>query len=192
METTKFYYSYNDEFNAFSGKFPAIKNPRRENEYLLPYKATFKEPPEVSGNEITVWEDDHWNIVSDFRGKTQINIESREVSKIDYIGAIKQGFQLVTDEMALDINRNPDKYKIIDNQLVNISDTEEYREILQAKEVQRRIETIKKELEELDTKRIRAVCEPSIKDETTGETWLDYYNNQASILREELQTIQGN
>jgi len=189
---TKFYYSYNDEFNAFIGSFPAIKNPRRENEYLLPYKATFIEPPEISENEITVWEDDHWNIVSDFRGKTQINIESREVSKIDYIGSIKQGFQLVTDETAQDIQRNPDKYKIIDNQLVNISDTEEYREILQAKEVQRRISEIKAELSDLDTKRIRAVCEPSIKDEAAGETWLDYYNNQASILREELQTLQGN
>ena len=188
----KYYYSYNSEFNAFIGSFPAIKNPRRENEYLLPYKATFIEPPEVNENEITVWEDDHWNIVSDFRGKTQINIESREVSKIDYIGSIKQGFQLVTDETAIDIQNNPDKYKIIDDELVDISDTQEYREILQAKEIERRISEIKAELSELDTKRIRAVCEPSIKDETTGETWLDYYNNQASILREELQTIQGN
>ena len=188
----KYYYSYNSEFNAFIGSFPAIKNPRRENEYLLPYKATFIEPPEVNENEITVWEDDHWNIVSDFRGKTQINIESREVSKIDYIGSIKQGFQLVTDETAIDIQNNPDKYKIIDDELVDISDTQEYREILQAKEIERRISEIKAELSELDTKRIRAVCEPSIKDETTGETWLDYYNNQASILREELQFIQGN
>lgn len=42
---------------------------------------------------------------------------------------------------------------------------------------------------ELDSKRIRAICEPSIKDELTGETWLDYYNNQVAVLREELKNL---
>ena len=42
---------------------------------------------------------------------------------------------------------------------------------------------------ELDSKRIRAICEPSIKDETTGETWLDYYNSQVKVLREELKNL---
>lgn len=187
--TTKYYYSYNSEFNAFTGKFPAMKNPRRENEYLLPVLATFKKPPNANENEIAVWQDDDWQIVSDFRGQTQINITSREVSKIDYIGELKPGFQKVSEDTALDIQNNPEKYKIIDNQLVDISDTEEYAQYLHEKEIKIRKEEIKKELAELDTKRIRAVCEPSIKDETTGETWLDYYNNQASILRDELQNL---
>lgn len=63
---------------------------------------------------------------------------------------------------------------------------------------------IKAELNELDTKRIRAMCEPSVYDgngsvatgvssgngtdvgESVIKTWLDYYNNQAQALREEL------
>lgn len=50
-----------------------------------------------------------------------------------------------------------------------------------------RIEKIKQELEALDKKRIRAIAEPSLKDENV--TWLEYYNSQISQLREELAKI---
>lgn len=43
------------------------------------------------------------------------------------------------------------------------------------------------ELEELDKKRIRAIAEPSMKDEE--QTWLEYYNLQISGLRNELAKI---
>lgn len=43
------------------------------------------------------------------------------------------------------------------------------------------------ELEELDKKRIRAMAEPSMKDEE--QTWLEYYNLQISGLRNELAEI---
>lgn len=43
------------------------------------------------------------------------------------------------------------------------------------------------ELEELDKKRIRAIAEPSMKDEE--QTWLEYYNLQISGLRNELAEI---
>ena len=46
------------------------------------------------------------------------------------------------------------------------------------------------ELAELDNKRIRAVCEPSIKDKNTGKTWLDYYNSQIRILRGQIQELK--
>ena len=39
-------------------------------------------------------------------------------------------------------------------------------------------------------KRIRAICEPEIKDEETGETWLDYYNSQILSLREQIQQLK--
>lgn len=186
---TKFYYSYNAEGNAFAGKYPALKNPRRQTEYLLPAMATFKEPPITKDNEVAIWNGNDWEIESDFRGQTQINIETREVSKIDYIGDVKSGFQKVTEEIANDILQFPDKYKQIDNQLVDISGTEEYRQFLHEKEIAERKSQIESELLELDSKRIRAICEPSIKDESTGETWLDYYNNQVAVLREELKNL---
>ena len=186
---TKFYYSYNAEGNAFVGKYPALKNPRRQTEYLLPAMATFKEPPTTKENEVAIWNGNDWEIESDFRGQTQINIETREVSKIDYIGDVKSGFQKLTEEIANDILQFPDKYKQIDNQLVDISGTEEYRQYLHEKEIAERKSQIESELLELDSKRIRAICEPSIKDESTGETWLDYYNNQVAVLREELKNL---
>ena len=43
------------------------------------------------------------------------------------------------------------------------------------------------ELEELDKKRIRAIAEPSMKDEE--QTWLEYYNLQISGLRNDLAEI---
>ena len=189
---TKYYYSYNTEMNAYSCKYPALKNPRRQNEYLLPSMATFKEPPKTEENEVAIWNGSDWIIEPDFRGETQINIETRESSIIDYVGEVKSGFQKVSEELAHDILINPDKYKVIDNRYVDISDTEEYALYIKKKELEIRKNEIEKELLELDSKRMRAICEPSIKDETTGETWLDYYNSEVEKLRNELKDLNGN
>ena len=47
------------------------------------------------------------------------------------------------------------------------------------------------ENEKIDKQKIRAITETEIKDETTGETWLDYYNNKAKGLREELHELES-
>lgn len=185
----KYYYSFNSEGNSYVGKYPALKNPRRQTEYLLPAMATFKEPPITKEDEVAVWNGNDWRIASDFRGQTQINIETRDISKIDYIGSVKSGFQKITEEIANDILQFPDKYKQIDNQLVDISGTEEYRQYLHEEEIAERKSQIESELIELDSKRIRAICEPTVKDEDTGETWLDYYNSQVLLLRNELREL---
>ncbi len=52
-----------------------------------------------------------------------------------------------------------------------------------------RLKEIQDELDELDKKRIRALAEPSLKDEDT--TWLEYYNSQISELRTEYNSISG-
>ena len=51
-------------------------------------------------------------------------------------------------------------------------------------EAERRMREIKTELDALDKKRIRAMCEPS--EYTKGVSWLEYYNNQERELRAEL------
>ena len=60
---------------------------------------------------------------------------------------------------------------------------------MKLKEIEIRKSEITQELLELDSKRIRAICEPSVKDETTGETWLDYYNSEVERLRTELKEL---
>ena len=52
------------------------------------------------------------------------------------------------------------------------------------------IEHLEDELAKLDLKRIRAICEPSVKDESTAETWLQYYNTQIQTLRSQIQELQ--
>ncbi|MBR6723020.1 hypothetical protein IKL64_06160 [bacterium] len=57
--------------------------------------------------------------------------------------------------------------------------------------IRERISEIYIELDTLDTKRVRAVCEDEVKDEKTGETWLDYYNSLVYDLRVELASLQS-
>ena len=53
----------------------------------------------------------------------------------------------------------------------------------------KRKEEIKKQISELDLKRIRAVCENEMKDEETQETWLEFYNKQIVELRAKLSSL---
>lgn len=69
------------------------------------------------------------------------------------------------------------------------TDTDEYKKRKADEEKEAIIEKIKLELSELDSKRIRAICENEIKDETTGQTWLDYYNSKVKELRAKLAQI---
>ena len=60
----------------------------------------------------------------------------------------------------------------------------EIEEKQQKLEKETRIEEINIQLEELDKKRIRAIAEPSLKDEEIS--WLEFYNSQVIELRNEL------
>lgn len=67
----------------------------------------------------------------------------------------------------------------------------DYPNVLAENEKRIRIAEIKLELETIDKQKIRAITETEIKDETTGETWLDHYNNKAKGLREELHELES-
>ena len=84
--------------------------------------------------------------------------------------------------------QDPDKYIYLDGEIVENPECEILR---QKKIMQKRMDEIKLELEDLDTKRIRAVCEDEIKNEKTGETWLDYYNSQIYDLRIEYKSLEA-
>jgi len=82
-------------------------------------------------------------------------------------------------------------YQETDTQILEVleinTDFEKEQEINQ---ISIELEELDIKLNEFDLKRIRAICEPSIKDETTGETWLDYYNAQIHEIRSQIQTLQ--
>lgn len=81
-------------------------------------------------------------------------------------------------------------YDITSNGIVDLRETDEYKKKRDELEKLNKIQELKKSLADLDSKRIRAVCEMEIKDTQTGETWLNYYNSQIKTLREELALLQ--
>lgn len=86
-----------------------------------------------------------------------------------------------------DYRQNPSKYIYSDGKII---ENPEYDLIKQRELAENKINDIKQELGELDSKRVRAVCENEIKDSATGETWLEYYNARVLELRSELNALQ--
>ena len=87
----------------------------------------------------------------------------------------------ISEELYNDFIKNPNKYIYQNNEI------EQYQQ-----EILQQIEQIKAQLDNLDSKRIRAVCENEIKDSQTGETWLEYYNSKIIPLRDKLNELSEN
>lgn len=94
----------------------------------------------------------------------------------------------VQEGMYNDYLANPSKYIFKDDKIVENPD---YTEVKARNLALEEIEKVKSELNTIDTKRIRAVCENEVKDSETGETWLDYYNEQVFQLRERLNVLEA-
>lgn len=84
---------------------------------------------------------------------------------------------------------DPEKYEVQNGQLVDISSTDEYRAKVAEAEKTAKIAGLTAQIRELDQKRIRAIAEPSLKDETSGQTWLAYYTEQILALRTEMASL---
>ncbi|MBE7710244.1 MAG: hypothetical protein E7Z93_07355 [Cyanobacteria bacterium SIG32] len=81
-----------------------------------------------------------------------------------------------------------DYEKVENGEIIDLRDTDEYKAEQAEKLKYERTQEIMTELDYLDKKRIRAICEPeTVRDD--GKTWLEYYNEQISILREELALL---
>lgn len=93
----------------------------------------------------------------------------------------------VTETLCTDYISDKDKYIYSEEKIIP---NPNYEKILKERNKSEKISKIIEKLNELDSKRIRAVCENQIKDSQTGETWLEYYNSQANELRNELQAIE--
>lgn len=92
----------------------------------------------------------------------------------------------VSETVFKEYERDAAKYIYRNGQIIENPD---YADIIVERRRQQQREYLLSEIEELDKKRIRAVCEPSIKDEITGQTWLEYYNAQIENLRNQLNKL---
>lgn len=68
--------------------------------------------------------------------------------------------------------------------------TEECSKALEKKQNEFKKQEIQIQMNELDRKRIRALCEPELKDAESGITWLEYYNTEIQTLREQLNALE--
>ena len=68
---------------------------------------------------------------------------------------------------------------IIDGEVQIDSDYESKQDEI---EKQAKLQELKKQLDDLDKKHIRVMCEPSMKTET--QSWLEYYNEQIMQIRQ--------
>lgn len=107
------------------------------------------------------------------------NVMSYSESGIDYPVLIIE----VSDEVYNEYLINPNKYIYAEGKVILNPD---YETKQKEEQKQQQIDELKQELDELDKKRIRAICEPSVKDETSGETWLEYYNKQIEEIRNKI------
>ena len=94
--------------------------------------------------------------------------------------------EILNIEINEDTYNNLEKYKYENGKIIINTN---YEEEMFKKISKVRKEEITEELKILDTKRIRAICEPELKDKTKGISWLEYYNEQIKILRDEYNSI---
>lgn len=180
-------YNYDRDTLEFTCSSPAEINQVGEG-YLLPAFATFTAPPDFKENEKPFFKNDKWVIEPYFKGKTQVELSTKQVSTVDYFGKLKNGFQIVSDKVAHDLKENPDKYKVKDNKLIKLSKSE-YEQLLQQQEIQKEIIQIQSQLDVLDLKTIRAMRDGGEKE--PGLTWVDYYNQQIIELRQRKSELEA-
>lgn len=101
----------------------------------------------------------------------------------------------ITGSREFDIDYNffiscSDGYLIYDKNLDKIVVNSKFQEEQHKKNLVQEIQKYNKILEDLDKKRIRAICEPSIKNEETQETWLDFYNSKVVEVRNKIVKLK--
>ena len=128
-------YKYDKSTKEYLGTQEAQINPL-EGGYLLPANCTFLEVPEYTQGQIPVLENDIWVVKIDNRGSWQVKLDDVTFSKVDYIGT-KTGYQVISDEIYIDYQKDNDKYKVINGVFTDVSDTEEYKEKKRQEEAER-------------------------------------------------------
>ena len=122
-----------------------------------------------------------------FEGAIELAEETWKILQVEQ----SLGKKIVSDNKYVFSTDEPDKFYINDDGKWIQRTNAQFNTLIEERNKEQEIKTIKKQIEDLDKKRIRAICEPSIKDEITGETWLDFYNTQIIELRNKLTTLTG-
>ena len=96
--------------------------------YMYPANSTDLTPLIPKKNEICIFEDNNWVIKADYRGQYQCN-EYLEVSLVENIGDLQEGFILITEEQAKKIEEDKLFYIVQDGKLVENPNWEAEQEL---------------------------------------------------------------
>ncbi len=133
-------YNYDETTKEYLNNTEADKDPIQSEIIgdfvpLIPANATLTEPPLFEENQIPVFENGEWIIKPDYRKNYYKVDDNFLVEEIETIGE-QEGYYIVDKETGDLIKENPDKYKIVDNQIVAKTE-EEYQQEQAQKEAER-------------------------------------------------------
>ena len=119
-----------------------------------------------------------------------IYVENDKINGCGHFPVLNEEFQNieVPDEIYNRFLEDTNQYIWENGALV---ENPQYQELKEKENIKEQINEINDKLATLDLKRIRAVCEDEIRNEKTGETWLDFYNSQIYELRTKLNSLEA-
>lgn len=129
-------YVYDEISKEYKYEVKLQANPKNPAEILMPDNCTTIQPIFATGYA-TCFIQDEWVQVLDHRQHYQVNLDTLEFTIVTYLGEALTGFQFVSDEVYRDYQLDHEKYKVVDGVFTDISDTEEYQEILRRREAER-------------------------------------------------------
>lgn len=113
------YYDNDNLYTVSEQAYLNVDESRKQGKdiYYCPPMATLEELPPVGKNQIQMFDGNTWRIIKDYRHEFQVN-ENLELSEITYLGDIKEGYILVTEEQADKIRQDKLFYILKDGKLI--------------------------------------------------------------------------
>ena len=126
-------YIYDEITKEFLYETEVQQDVYNPEEYIMPDNCTLLKPMDKQEEKTPCFIVEEWVLLTDHRGKPEINLLNLEIRDCDYIGEAHDNYQFITEEIKWDYYNDTDKYKVIDGVFTDISDTEEYKQIKTAR-----------------------------------------------------------
>lgn len=168
-------YNYDPITKVYTGNSTPVLDKEetiKQNKIIFakPRYGTFTPPPEFSKNEIPAFNEElqQWDIIKNYRGEYQINLDNKQISIIDYYGDVKDGFVKLSNEEFKNYSMFPEKYLIIPSgfyDITNIVVSSDTTEVILAKTAYRQGVVIAKynELVEINTEKYNLAMNTKIE-----------------------------
>lgn len=125
-------YNYDKITHEFTNTSIAFLNPEAtkvegKEVWLVPPNSTLKKPPKAKPFKVAVFENDTWVVKDDYRGRYVCN-ETLDVHIVQEIGALPDGYILITDAQAAQIVADPLFFIVQDGELIENPNYEQAKE----------------------------------------------------------------